>query len=184
MSDMRAVLVKDGKGPVESLFIGSAPRPAPSPTEILVKVSRKPAIYGASALHGYLRLIRLPQIKAFGLNRMDILQREGRYPLPKGASTILGVEFSGTVAEVGSQVTKHKIGDEVFGITSGVSIRLRCHVVSATCADCFTLDNMKGAYAEFIVVPETHVICKPEHLSWAAAAAIPENWLTGMKAMK
>lgn len=52
---------------------------------------------------------------------MDIYQREGNYPIPKGASTILGVEFSGVVAEIGSEVTKHKAGDEVFGITGGVS---------------------------------------------------------------
>ena len=37
----------------------------------------------------------------------------------------------------------------------------------------------KGAYAEYIVVPETHLIEKPEHLSWVQAASIPENWLTG-----
>ena len=63
------------------------------------------------------------QIKAFGLNRMDILQREGRYPVPAGASQILGVEFSGTVAELGAEATQWKINDEVFGITSGVCIQ-------------------------------------------------------------
>ena len=52
---------------------------------------------------------------------MDIYQREGNYPLPKGASTILGVEFSGVVVEVGAEVTQRKVGEEVFGITSGVS---------------------------------------------------------------
>ena len=52
---------------------------------------------------------------------MDILQRMGNYPLPKGASTILGVEFSGIVDETGASVSKWTKGDEVFGITSGVS---------------------------------------------------------------
>jgi NADPH:quinone reductase-like Zn-dependent oxidoreductase len=63
-----------------------------------------------------------PQIEAFGLNRMDLLQREGKYPLPPGASkTILGVEFSGTVTELGEGATKYKVGDEVFGLAYGVS---------------------------------------------------------------
>ena len=62
------------------------------------------------------------KVKYFGLNRMDILQREGKYPLPPGASTILGVEFSGHVAEVGQGVTQWKEGDEVFGLASGVRL--------------------------------------------------------------
>lgn len=53
---------------------------------------------------------------------MDIVQREGRYPLPPQASkTILGVEFSGTVTKVGDKATKYKVGDAVFGLTYGVS---------------------------------------------------------------
>ena len=52
---------------------------------------------------------------------MDIYQREGNYPVPKGASTILGVEFSGVVVEVGAGVSQRKVGEEVFGITGGVS---------------------------------------------------------------
>lgn len=53
---------------------------------------------------------------------MDIYQREGRYPVPPGASTILGVEFSGHVAELGSEVTQWKVTDEVFGIAGGVCV--------------------------------------------------------------
>ena len=60
------------------------------------------------------------KVKVFGLNRMDIMQRKGGYPLPPGASTILGVEFSGTVVELDSSVSQWKIGDEVFGLASGV----------------------------------------------------------------
>lgn len=53
---------------------------------------------------------------------MDIVQREGKYPLPPQASkTILGVEFSGTVTKVGDKATKYKVGDAVFGLTYGVS---------------------------------------------------------------
>ena len=61
------------------------------------------------------------KVKAFGLNRMDIDQREGRYPVPPGASEILGVEFSGTVEEVGTSVNEWKEGDEVLGLVAGVS---------------------------------------------------------------
>ena len=60
-------------------------------------------------------------MQAFGLNRMDILQREGKYPLPpKASKTILGVEFSGTVSAIG-EGTSLKEGDEVFGLAYGVS---------------------------------------------------------------
>lgn len=51
---------------------------------------------------------------------MDILQRKGNYPVPPGASDILGVEFSGTVSTLGEGVTKFKANDEVFGIAGGV----------------------------------------------------------------
>ena len=52
---------------------------------------------------------------------MDISQREGNYPPPPGASSILGVEFSGTISEVGQDVSNWKVGDEVFGLAGGVS---------------------------------------------------------------
>ena len=56
---------------------------------------------------------------------MDLMQRMGNYPLPKGASTILGVEFSGTIEQTASNESQWKVGDEIFGITSGVSHSLR-----------------------------------------------------------
>ncbi|KIY69400.1 quinone oxidoreductase [Cylindrobasidium torrendii FP15055 ss-10] len=128
---MRAVLVKDGKGPIENLYIGEAPTPVAGLHEILVKV------------------------KAFGLNRMDILQRNGVYPLPPGAPTILGVEFSGTIASLGEDVSSDwKVGDEVFGIASG------------------------GAYAEYIVAVESHLLRKPSSLSYVDAASLLEVFLT------
>lgn len=63
----------------------------------------------------------LVQVKAFGLNRMDISQREGHYPLPPQAGPVLGVEFSGIIAELGPRTQKEqwKIGDEVFGLVYG-----------------------------------------------------------------
>ncbi|CCM05738.1 uncharacterized protein FIBRA_07970 [Fibroporia radiculosa] len=132
---MRAVLVKDGKGPVENLYLGEAPTPTPKEDEVLVK------------------------IRAFGLNRMDISQRNGGYNLPPGASTILGVEFSGHVSALGAGVTGWKEGDEVFGLASG------------------------GAYAEFIAVPQRNLMRKPAHLSWTEAASVPENFLTAFQAL-
>ncbi|KZV87989.1 quinone oxidoreductase putative [Exidia glandulosa HHB12029] len=132
---MRAILVKDGAGPVENLHIGEAPHPTLKNGEVLVKV------------------------KAFGLNRMDIAQRQGYYPPPAGASLILGVEFSGTVAKLGEGSTQWKEGDEVFGLVAG------------------------GAYAEYVAAIATHLIRKPENLSWVEAASIPEAFLTAYQAL-
>ncbi|KAH7090099.1 quinone oxidoreductase [Auriculariales sp. MPI-PUGE-AT-0066] len=132
---MRAVLVKNEKGPVENLYIGEIETPNPQDGEVLVK------------------------IKAFGLNRMDIYQRIGGYPVPAGASQILGVEFSGVVHALGNNSTKWKIGDEVFGLVGG------------------------GAYAEFALAPEGQLLPKPSHLSWAEAASIPEAFLTAYQAL-
>ncbi|KAF8817144.1 quinone oxidoreductase putative [Phlegmacium glaucopus] len=132
---MRAVLIKDGKGPVENLYIGEAPKPVLRKGEVLVK------------------------IRAFGLNRMDIFQREGRYPPPAGSSSILGVEFSGTITEVSSDVSEWQVNDEVLGLAGG------------------------GAYAEYIAVNQTHIIAKPPHLTWVEAASIPEVFLTAFQAL-
>ncbi|PWN54137.1 quinone oxidoreductase putative [Violaceomyces palustris] len=138
-SVMRAVLIKDGKGPSSSLYIGEAPIPTLEQDQVLVKV------------------------KAFGLNRMDILQREGQYPLPPGASSILGVEFSGTVVDSGDATQgskKWSAGQEVFGLATG------------------------GAYAEYIKVSSKMILEKPNELSWEQAAAIPENFLTAYQALR
>lgn len=114
---MRAVLVKDGKGPVENLYIGETTKPVPRPGEVVVKVNM--------LLHLIIQIVShfriCAQIKAFGLNRMDISQREGFYPPPAGSSSILGVEFSGEVSEVGLDVSEWKVKDEVLGLAGGVS---------------------------------------------------------------
>ncbi|KAJ7769102.1 quinone oxidoreductase [Mycena maculata] len=132
---MRAVLIKDEVGDASSLYIGDVATPTPRADEVLVKV------------------------KAFGLNRLDIMQRDGYYPPPPGSSTILGVEFSGQIAAIGADVMQWKVGDEVLGLTGG------------------------GAYAEFLVVLSTHLMHKPPHLSWAQAASIPENFLTAFQTL-
>jgi NADPH:quinone reductase-like Zn-dependent oxidoreductase len=84
---------------------------------------------------------------------MDLLQREGMYPVPPGASEILGVEFSGVIAELkdgdgGKEGFKE--GDEVFGLAYG------------------------GAYAEYIAVSTHMLVRKPKELNWEQCAGIPE----------
>ncbi|KIY52377.1 quinone oxidoreductase putative [Fistulina hepatica ATCC 64428] len=133
MATMRAVLIKDGKGPIENLYIGETEKPVAGPGEVL--------------------------IKAFALNRLDIIQREGNYPPPPGSSDVLGVEFSGQVSQLGEGVTIWKVGDDVFGLAGG------------------------GAYAEYIRVPDTHLIRKPDRMSWAEAASIPEAFLTAFQSL-
>ncbi|BGP24530.1 hypothetical protein JCM10295v2_003448 [Rhodotorula toruloides] len=136
MAQMRAVLIKNGKSDsAQDLYIGEAERPTLKEGVDLIIV----------------------KIKAFGANRMDIMQRRGMYPLPPGASTILGVEFSGTVEEPGT--SDFKKDEPVFGLATG------------------------GAYAEYISVPAGMCTRKPDHVSWEQAAAVPENWLTAWQAL-
>ena len=88
--------IKGGKGNAESLFIAEIQKPRPKDSDAVVKV------------------------KAFGLNRMDTLQREGHYPVPPQAPKTLGVEFSGTIESFGSNAESNfKVGDEVFGLAYG-----------------------------------------------------------------
>lgn len=148
---MRAVLIKDGVGSADNLYIGERPVPSLNTTPV-------PGQAGGAEV--------LVQVKAFGLNRMDILQREGKYPLPPGTTDILGVEFSGTVVEVGPAPHNQQdgyhphVGDAVFGLALG------------------------GAYAEFIKVRASLLLPKPSELSWEQAAAIPENWFTAYQALR
>jgi NADPH:quinone reductase-like Zn-dependent oxidoreductase len=114
--------------------------------------------------HGAQALIR---IKAFGLNRMDLLQREGRYPVPPQAPQTMGVEFSGVIVSLPTEPDaagcrperSFAVGDEVFGLAYG------------------------GAYAEYIAVSTHMLVHKPPELSWEAAAGIPETWITATQAM-
>ncbi|CCD49954.1 hypothetical protein ACHAPC_009725 [Botrytis cinerea] len=134
---MRAVDIKDGKGHADALFINdSTPKPTAQSGEAIVKV------------------------KAFGLNRMDLLQREGLYPVPPQAPKTLGVEFSGTIESLGTDIKEgFSVGDEVFGLAYG------------------------GAYAEYLAVSTHMLLKKPDHLSWEEAAGIPETWITATQAM-
>jgi len=133
---MRAVEIEGGAGPIEALHIAEIPKPVPKDSQALVK------------------------IEAFGLNRMDLLQREGQYPVPPQAPKTLGVEFSGVIEAFGCAPEKgFKVGDEVFGLAYG------------------------GAYAEYIAVSTHMLVHKPNELSWEQCAGIPETWITATQAL-
>ncbi|KFH45840.1 Quinone oxidoreductase-like protein [Hapsidospora chrysogenum ATCC 11550] len=137
---MKAVDIKGGKGEADSLFINpDTPKPTAGTGQAIV------------------------QIRAFGINRMDIIQRRGFYPLPPQAPLTLGVEFSGTVESLGpaSGDGAHvfKPGDEVFGLAYG------------------------GAYAEYIAVSTKMLLRKPASLTFEQCAALPETWITATQAL-
>ena len=107
---------------------------------------------------------------------MDLLQREGKYPLPPDASkTIMGVEFAGTVIELGDGANSFKKGDEVFGLAYGVGPFLRLREYGSR--------RGQGAYAEYIASPESMLLHKPKEVGWVEAAGLPENWMTGALAL-
>ncbi|MCY1162918.1 Phthiocerol/phenolphthiocerol synthesis polyketide synthase type I PpsC [compost metagenome] len=96
----------------------------------------------------------LVKVHAFGINRPDILQRQGLYPMPKGVTPVPGLEVAGEIVAVGERVTQFKVGDKVCGLTNG------------------------GGYAEYCVVPESQTLNIPDNVSFSQAAAIPETFFT------
>jgi len=92
----------------------------------------------------------LVQMAASGVNRADLMQRQGFYPPPPGASTYPGLEVSGTISVLGGDVTGWAVGDRVCGLLSG------------------------GGYAEQVAVPATQLLAVPEGVSLVDAAALPE----------
>ena len=132
---MRAVVLHSYGGP-EVLTIEEVADPVPGPDEVLVDIA------------------------ATALNRADLLQRMGLYPDPRKAQPeIPGLEFAGTVSEVGARVTMWKVGDRVMGIEAG------------------------GAYAERIATHERQLLAVPAGMALAHAAAIPEVFLTAWDAL-
>jgi NADPH:quinone reductase len=117
-------------GTVESLRLAEAPQPQPGAGEILIEVHFA------------------------GVNRPDVLQRQGAYPPPAGASPILGLEVAGRVAALGAGVDSLRVGDEVCALVPG------------------------GGYAEYCVCPARHALPIPAGMSLAAAAGLPEVWFT------
>jgi len=122
---MRAVTVPEPGGP-EVLVWAEVPDPVCGPGEVVVDVA------------------------ATAVNRADLLQRQGFYPPPKGASEILGLECSGVISEVGEGVTGWSVGDEVCALLSG------------------------GGYAERVAVPAVQLLPRPAGVELATAAALPE----------
>ena len=97
----------------------------------------------------------LVRVKAAGVNRPDVFQREGNYPAPKGApADIPGLEIAGIVEAVGEDVTQWHIGDKVCALVSG------------------------GGYAEYVAVPSGHCLPIPSNLNFIEAASLPETVFT------
>src|ERR1700731_1274883 len=91
---MKAILIEQA-GAESVLKVGDAPDPRPGPEDLLIKV------------------------KYAALNRADIMQRQGSYPPPPGASPILGLECAGEVAAVGSEVRGWRVGDRAMALLPG-----------------------------------------------------------------
>ncbi|MDX3808288.1 NAD(P)H-quinone oxidoreductase [Bosea thiooxidans] len=96
----------------------------------------------------------LVAVAAAGVNRPDVLQRQGGYNPPPGASDIPGLEIAGTVVALGEGAKRFAIGDKVCGLVAG------------------------GGYAQYTVVHESNALPAPKGLSPTEAGAIPETYFT------
>ncbi len=96
----------------------------------------------------------LLKVRSAGVNRADCMQRMGQYPVPKGATDIIGLECAGEVVAIGSGVQGWKIGDAACALLIG------------------------GGYAEFVNVPAVQCLPKPEGIDWDAAAGLMETCCT------
>ena len=92
----------------------------------------------------------LVEVAATAVNRADLLQRQGLYPPPPGASTILGLECSGTIQKLGPGVTTHQVGDQVTALLAG------------------------GGYAQQVAVPVEQLMPVPTGIDLVTAGALPE----------
>jgi NADPH2:quinone reductase len=96
----------------------------------------------------------LVKVAAAGVNRPDVMQRQGRYPPPAGATDIPGLEIAGEVVALGKNASRWKLGDRVMALVVG------------------------GGYAQFCPAHESHALPIPAGLSTVEAAAIPETFFT------
>lgn len=126
---MKCIEIPEPGGP-DALKLGARPVPEPEHGEVLVKV--------ASA----------------GVNRPDVMQRQGVYPPPPGASDVPGLEIAGTVAKVGAGVAEWREGDEVCALVTG------------------------GGYAEYCPAPAAQVLPVPEGVGLEHAGGLPETFFT------
>jgi putative PIG3 family NAD(P)H quinone oxidoreductase len=122
---MYAITIREPGGP-DVLEWTEVPDPRPGPGEVLIDVA------------------------ASAVNRADLLQRQGFYPPPRGASEVLGLECSGVIAELGEGVEGWNVGDEVCALLAG------------------------GGYAEKVAVPAGQVLPVPAEVETLAAAGLPE----------
>lgn len=129
---MKAI-VTDGAGTADVLRLADIDPPAPGPAQVLIAV------------------------RAAAVNRPDLIQREGRYPSPPGASEVLGLECAGTVLATGADVRRHRIGDRVFALLGG------------------------GGYAEQAVAHEAHTLPIPTGMGFEQAACIAETYITAFQ---
>jgi len=118
----------------------------PGPPEVLQLVERPDPIPAADEI--------LIDVAAAGVNRPDVLQRLGKYPVPPGASDIPGLEVAGVVAAVGAEVRGWSIGEPVCALLAG------------------------GGYAERAVAPQEQCLPIPKGLTAIQAAGIPETFFT------
>ncbi|WP_144276249.1 NAD(P)H-quinone oxidoreductase [Demequina sp. NBRC 110053] len=125
-----------GFGGPEVLHLAEAPDPAPSPHDVVVAV------------------------RAAGVNRADLLQREGRYPPPAGSPEWPGLEVAGEVVEMGGRVTRWQLGDAVCALVAG------------------------GGYAQRVAVHEDLVLPRPDGLSWEEAGSIVEAACTAWSTLE
>lgn len=127
---MKAILIREGGHSSADLYVSDVPRPEVGRGHVLIRVNHS------------------------GVNRPDILQRQGSYPPPPGASPIMGLEVAGTVETVNSDESLWKPGDKVCSLVNG------------------------GGYAEYVAVDARHLLPVPRGLSDAEAAGLPEVCLT------
>jgi NADPH:quinone reductase len=126
---MKAVVAAAPGGP-EVLELANRPRPSPREGEILVAV------------------------EAAGVNRPDVMQRQGLYAPPPGAPDILGLEIAGTVVARGVGATRHQLGDRVLALVPG------------------------GGYAQYCLAHDSNALPAPTSLTTVEAAAVPETFFT------
>lgn len=130
MTEMTRSVIADGAGGSDVLRIVERPLPACGPNEMIVRVH------------------------AAGINRPDVMQRQGNYPPPPGATDVLGLELAGTVESVGEAVTRFVPGARVMALVAS------------------------GAYAERAVVHEDVAIGIPDTMGFVEAGAVPETYFT------
>ena len=130
LPETMTVIEAKGSGGPEVLVPATRKVPEPGPGEVLIEVA------------------------AAGINRPDVLQRQGLYPPPKGASDLLGLEVAGKVASLSPGATRFKKGDLVSALVNG------------------------GGYAQYAVAPEATTLPVPQGLALIEAAALPEAVFT------